>query len=109
VVVEDVLPAGFDLENPRLATSVGVLNDHFKSQATMVDARDDRLIVVGNVVHQATLGTSGAQYVFEHRYLMRAISAGTYIRPPVRAECMYDSLLQASVGTGTVVIEARAP
>jgi hypothetical protein len=106
IVMEDVLPAGFDIENPRLATSAAAHGDNFTNQSDMIDARDDRLIVVGNMVNQQE---NNGRYIFEHRYLMRAVVAGTFVRPPVRAECMYDSSLNAVEGSGSVVIKARVP
>ena len=86
LVVEDLLPAGVEIENPRLNTSAAQAaerpdKDGSVFQDARVDMRDDRLVVMGRLNRPGT-GT----YV----YTVRAITPGTFVLPPVRGECMYD-------------------
>jgi uncharacterized protein YfaS (alpha-2-macroglobulin family) len=45
-----------------------------------LDVRDDRVVVVCDVVAGKSAWT----------YLARAVTPGEYVVPPVRGECMYD-------------------
>ena len=88
IVIDDLLPAGLEIENARLETTADKrqLNTKLIQTASLfthrrLDVRDDRLIVMG------TLNGAGAgQFI----YLARAVTPGTFIIPPVRGECMYD-------------------
>ena len=102
VIVEDLLPAGFDIENPRLASSAKDQNNKAESDPVRVDVRDDRLILAGDVAQ-----AEQRHWVLTHTYLIRAVSAGTFQMPPVQAECMYDKTLRSLHGGGTVVIHER--
>jgi uncharacterized protein YfaS (alpha-2-macroglobulin family) len=88
IAIDDLLPAGLEIENPRLLTTAtaeteppkeGQSPDRF--QDSRVDMRDDRLIVIGHLTSAGT-GT----YV----YTARAVTPGKFILPPAHAECMYD-------------------
>ena len=88
VVIEDLLPTGLEIENPRLQTTArkDAMERREKSEEPpFVDereeVRDDRLVLLGRI------NAAGAgRFV----YLARAVTPGTFIVPPVRAECMYD-------------------
>ncbi len=101
-MVTDLLPAGLEVENPRLTeqrdmpwikkeTSAGTsgLNrpDHF-------DLRDDRI----NFYTTAT-GTEQTFY-----YLARAVSKGRFVRGPVSADAMYNGDYRSYNGAGVLVI-----
>jgi len=96
VVINDLLPAGFEIENPRLLTtprlswipSVGVDIDHH-------DIRDDRLLVFTGLSKDRPL---------EIYYSLRAISAGNFKIPPVAAECMYNPLIAGSSSSGNMTV-----
>jgi len=86
VVIEDLLPAGFEIENPRLITSVPGVDQKDEAGANAFrDARlemhDDRLVVMGDLTRPGS-GT----YI----YAARAVTPGSFVLPPVRGECMYD-------------------
>lgn len=99
VVVTDLLPAGLEVENPRLTESrdmpwmrksqSGVVDkpDHF-------DLRDDRI----NFYTTAT-GTEQTYY-----YLARAVSKGRFVRGPVSADAMYNGDYRSYNGAGTFVV-----
>lgn len=89
VAIDDLLPAGLEIENPRLRTTASddavqkpkdeqIVN---KFQDSRVDMRDDRLVVIG---HLSAAGTG--TYV----YTARAVTPGKFVLPPAHAECMYD-------------------
>jgi uncharacterized protein YfaS (alpha-2-macroglobulin family) len=94
VVIEDLLPAGLEIENARLQnTQQLVATDRPKVTqlaSKRMDVRDDRIVIVTNL--QA--GTSSISY------LARAITPGTYVVPPLRGECMYDPSINSINGGG---------
>jgi uncharacterized protein YfaS (alpha-2-macroglobulin family) len=104
VVIEDLLPAGLEIENPRLQTTAPTAAPEGSEPAAEtsmqnvhLDMRDDRLILVGQ------LPNSGRA---THTYLARAVSPGVFVVPPVRAECMYDIALSSLSGGGKLTVRA---
>lgn len=81
IVIEDLLPAGLEVENPNLDTAQSLpwLTSKFDWCARR-DIRDDRVLLFTRPVS----GTS------EFCYLARAVTPGKFTVPPVSAECMYD-------------------
>jgi len=81
LVVVDLLPAGFEVDNPRLQ-SQGRLGfdppNHINAAYT--DIRDDRIL----------LFTQDAQDDLSFSYSVRAVSPGTFQVPALLAEAMYD-------------------
>lgn len=99
VVIEDLLPAGLEIENPRLVTQAPAAelakaakrsNEPATFEPRRIDMRDDRLILMGDL-------PAGA---FTYTYAARAVAPGTFVVPPVRAECMYDIGTAAVAGGG---------
>lgn len=103
IVIEDLLPAGIEVENGRLGEARGDVSDNGKTkvqhfQLTKLDVRDDRLVVVGHLFR-----AGAATYT----YSARAITPGTFVIPPVRAEVMYDiGQNSLSGGGGKMVIKS---
>ena len=95
VVVTDLLPAGLEVENPRLT---GEPRDMpwIKNPSTPAhfDLRDDRI----NFYTTAT-GTEQTFY-----YLARAVSKGRFVVGPVSADAMYNGDYRSYNGAGTVTI-----
>ncbi len=96
VVIEDLLPAGLEIENPRLETSAketteAAKNDVPAFEVARVDMRDDRMVIVGD------LSPGVGRYV----YTCRAVTPGTFTLPPARAECMYDLGTSSIAGAGS--------
>ena len=88
VVIEDLLPAGLEIENPRLVTqspaaalakSSKRANDDQDDtfQPRRLDMRDDRLILMGDLPAGRSL---------TYTYAARAVAPGALGVPPVRAE-----------------------
>ncbi|MCP4131089.1 MAG: alpha-2-macroglobulin family protein [bacterium] len=81
LVVVDMLPAGFEIENLRLRSrgDLGYEPPHNWIGA-YEDIRDDRLI----------LFTGAIKHSISYSYTVRAVSVGTFIIPQAYAEAMYD-------------------
>lgn len=95
LVIEDLLPAGFEIENPRIKTSESldwVHKDVFK--VDHMDIRDDRLVLF------ADLNGKG-----HYRYIVRAVSKGEFVLPAVRGELMYRPSVFSVSGQGKVKVE----
>ena len=82
VVVTDIIPAGFEIENPRLNNIASTVSwakmgamDHF-------DIRDDRVLFF-----TTARNTKKGQ---DYYYLARAVSKGDFIMGPASADAMYD-------------------
>ncbi len=87
VVVVDMVPAGFEIENPRLESRAGipwVKTEDFKPD--YLDIRDDRLIFFGVFPRQRER---------KFYYALRAVTQGEFILPPIAAEAMYDATKSA--------------
>ncbi|MCG7859798.1 hypothetical protein MD537_22660, partial [Flavihumibacter sediminis] len=80
VVITDLLPAGFEIENPRIKDIPGM--DWIKDAGTptAMDIRDDRL-------HLFVDATNNRQVYY---YTVRAVSPGTFQQGPVSADAMYN-------------------
>lgn len=97
VVVTDILPAGFEIENPRLNAMPNM--DWAKDAATPdhQDFRDDR-------VNFFVTATAQPKHFY---YMVRAVSPGEFVMGPVSADAMYDGEYHSYHGAGVVVVEAK--
>ena len=94
VAVVDVLPAGFEIENPRLESRAGVPWIPKKGfQPDYMDIRDDRLIFFGKFPRQKKQ---------KFYYALRAVTRGEFALPPVAAEAMYDPTKSSVASSGTI-------
>jgi hypothetical protein len=96
VVINDLLPAGFEIENPRLKTSPRL--SWIPEQSAPIDfqdIRDDRLLAFTNLYPGQKL---------KHYYSLRAIAAGEFKVPPIASECMYNPLIGSSSSSGAITI-----
>src|SRR5207245_1633508 len=98
LVIDDLLPAGLEVENARLATTADarqldtvVAPREAPFSPARIDIRDDRVIIVGSLP-----ATRAAKFT----YLARATTPGVFTIPPVRAECMYDIGIHSLNGAG---------
>ncbi|MEK7866168.1 MAG: alpha-2-macroglobulin family protein, partial [Planctomycetota bacterium] len=76
-VVKDLLPAGFEVENPRLA-DYGVPGGSWM-MPDYAEYLDDRVSIVFEACQKRIF-----------RYAMRAVTPGTFVMAPSEASCMYD-------------------
>lgn len=99
VALVDRIPAGWEIENPRLgrseATPEWVDSDRLW-EADHLDLRDDRIEVFGQL-QQAEI----RQIV----YAVRAVTAGRFQLPTAEAEAMYDPANWARAHGGTVEVK----
>lgn len=92
VVITDLLPAGFEIENPRTKEIPGM--DWIKDglTPTALDVRDDR-------IHFFVDLTRPRQTYF---YAVRAVSPGQYKMGPVAADAMYNGEYHSYNGAGVI-------
>ena len=96
LAIVDLLPAGFEVENPRLQGREGLAWVAAKpGRVDYLDIRDDRVMLFTALA----AGESASYY-----YTLRAVSAGTFVLPPVKAEAMYDPTVTSVFGAGEVRI-----
>jgi len=128
LVLVDMLPAGFEIENPRLDATEqkdspdssaeegesdgdsgedgdgdgdgdgeGVdVSTVASSTPSYLDVRDDRLVLAFNKL-------PGGKHTF--RYLVRAVTPGSYQQPGATAECMYDAKVHANLALSHVEVK----
>ncbi|HEY6506005.1 MAG TPA: MG2 domain-containing protein [Chitinophagaceae bacterium] len=92
VVITDLLPAGFEIENPRTKEIPGM--DWIKDAAspTTLDVRDDR-------IHFFVDAYNNKQTYY---YAVRAVSPGQYKMGPVSADAMYNGEYHSYNGAGVI-------
>ncbi|TFG85993.1 MAG: hypothetical protein E4H18_04795, partial [Hyphomicrobiales bacterium] len=101
VALTDFVPAGFEIDNPRLASSgdTGTLS-WIENAATPVhtEFRDDRFTAAFD-------RNSGDPSVFTVAYVVRAVSPGEYVLPQANVEDMYRPDRYGRTGTGNVKVQ----
>ncbi len=92
IVITDMLPAGFEIENPRTKDIPGM--DWIKSEnsPTALDVRDDRINFFVDLHSMRQV----------YYYAVRAVSPGVYHMGPVSADAMYNGEYHSYNGAGTV-------
>ncbi len=95
VAIEDLLPAGLEIENPNLDTTQALPWLTEKSQwCVRRDIRDDRILLFTNSFSQ----------VSTFYYLARAVTPGKYLVPPISAECMYEPEVRSVTSQSEMII-----
>lgn len=97
IALVDRLPAGFEIENPRLGRSTRPdwIKDEDLWAVDFMNMRDDHLEAFG------TLAASDTKKIV---YSVRVVTSGKFTIPPIDAEAMYDSTLWARDKGGTAVV-----
>jgi uncharacterized repeat protein (TIGR01451 family) len=98
VVITDMLPAGFEIENPRLKEVPGMDWIKNESTPTAADYRDDRVNLFTNMYY------GGVQHYY---YAVRAVSPGTYVMGPVMADAMYAGEYHSYNGGGVIRVTQK--
>jgi uncharacterized protein YfaS (alpha-2-macroglobulin family) len=95
IVLTDLLPAGFEIENPRTKDIPGM--DWIKNAAepTAMDVRDDRINLFVDLYSQRQV----------YYYAVRAVSPGIFHMGPVSADAMYNGDIHSYNGAGTIVVK----
>lgn len=95
IVITDLLPAGFEIENPRTKEIPGMEWIKDASSPTEIDVRDDRINLFVNM--------TGNRQVYY--YAARAVTPGNYKLGPVAAEAMYNGEYHSYNGAGMVRVK----
>jgi len=102
IMVSDYLPAGFEIDNPRLVSSgdTGTL-DWIENgeEPENAEFRDDRFAA-------AVDRASDSEAVFTVAYVVRAVTPGKYVLPQAYVEDMYNSSRYGRTSTGFVEVRS---
>jgi uncharacterized protein YfaS (alpha-2-macroglobulin family) len=105
VVVSDLLPAGLEIENPRLSglDAAAFVGSSMSIHPNHLEVRDDRLIAVFDRIaaHVPPKGKLGQVFY----YTVNAITPGTFEQPASTIECMYDPRAHGATAPGALTIE----
>ncbi len=97
VVITDKLPAGLEIENPRLSKNRSLSWIEDQDYPDHMDIRDDR-------INYFTSATGDAKTFY---YMARAVTQGTFQMGPVSAQAMYDESAYSNYGAGSIRILGR--
>jgi uncharacterized protein YfaS (alpha-2-macroglobulin family) len=113
VVITDLMPAGFEVENPRLGNSREF--DWIKDANYPIhdDYREDRVNIFTKIdnTYMRYWDEKDRKYKWGYKskrnyyYVMRAVTQGEFLLGGVSAECMYDSEYRSFNGEDRVEIE----
>ncbi len=92
VAITDLLPAGLEIENPRIGAVRDLTWAKDAAEPDYMDLRDDRI----NLFTTATTAPKSFYYV------ARAVSKGTFRLGPVSADAMYNAEYHSYSGAGVV-------
>ncbi|MES2649206.1 MAG: MG2 domain-containing protein [Bacteroidota bacterium] len=94
IVATDIIPAGFEIENPRIKDLPGMEWIKDAATPTAYDIRDDRIHFFTDLASQPKV----------FYYTVRAVSPGTYKMGPVSADAMYNGEYHSYWGGGVVSV-----
>lgn len=97
VVVTDMLPAGFEIENPRISSFPEMTWASNAATPDYQDIRDDR-------INLFTTATGRGQTFY---YVVRAVSKGTFRLGPVSADAMYNGEYHSQNGVGEITVAGK--
>ena len=98
VAITDILPACFEIENPRTDEIPGTEWIKDQSRADYTDIRDDRINLFDDIY---TYNSKPRNYY----YVVRAVSKGTYRMGPASADAMYNGEYHSYSGGGTITVK----
>ncbi|MCU7548373.1 MG2 domain-containing protein [Chitinophagaceae bacterium LB-8] len=97
IVITDLLPAGFEIENPRTKELPGMDWIKNASEPLALDVRDDR-------IHFFVDARSPKQTYY---YAVRAVSLGQFKQGPVSADAMYNGEIHSYHGAQSITVVKR--
>ena len=102
IIVADMLPAGFEIDNPGLVNSANLSNFPWLAQteAAHLEFRNDRFVA-------AMDSGEGAEQEFTLAYVVRAVTPGVYAHPAANVEDMYRPQYSARTATGMMEVKAE--
>ncbi len=96
VVISDLIPAGFEIENPRYSVLAGAnWNVANPMKVQYLDVRDDRIILFTNVL---------AGSITEYSYLLRVVNKGKFGLAPISGESMYNGAYRSVNGANVIYV-----
>ena len=100
ILVQDLLPAGFEIDNPSLVDSAQLTNFEWigQVQAAHTEFRNDRFVAAFD-------RGEGDNREFSLAYVVRAVTPGTYDHPAASVEDMYRPQLSARTATGRMQVQ----
>jgi uncharacterized protein YfaS (alpha-2-macroglobulin family) len=102
LLLVDHLPAGFEIDNPRLVAGGETGNLKWIGQTTETmhsEFRDDRFVAAFN-------RADSDRGIITVAYIVRAVSPGKYVLPQAYVEDMYNPSRYGRSGTGTVEVRS---
>lgn len=101
VLITDLLPAGFEIDNPGLVNSASLSNFDWvgEVEAAHTEFRSDRFVAAFD-------RTSGDNGEITLAYVVRAVTPGTYDHPAASVEDMYRPQFSARTATGRMEVVA---
>lgn len=103
IVVTDLLPAGFQIDNPNLVDSAQLTNFDWIGEVTAAhtEFRNDRFVAAFN-------RSADDNREINIAYVVRAVTPGTYDHPAAVVEDMYRPQLSARTATGKMEVTAAS-
>ena len=95
VAITDLLPAGLEIENPRIGAVREITWAKNAATPDYLDVRDDRL----------SLFTTATGKPKSFYYLARAVSKGTFKLGPISADAMYNGEYHSYNGAGVMRVK----
>jgi len=105
IVVSDLLPAGFEVENPRLNAG-GEAGSNFPHKAvtpSFLEIRDERVVLAFNSLDACE--KDEAEKTHHYYYVVNSVTPGQFQYPPIQAECMYDATVRANSAGSEITIK----
>lgn len=104
IIVTDLLPAGLEIDNPKLVESANLGGFDWLGETTPahVEFRNDRFVA-------AFRASTGNQDRFTTAYVVRAVVPGVYTHPAARVEDMYRPQFAAQTATRWMEVKAARP
>jgi alpha-2-macroglobulin len=96
LILDDPLPAGFEIANPSLLKSADIAQ---VPGLDLLDAPAHREFRTDRFVAAVERGADDAE-TFQLGYLLRAVSPGSFVQPPASVEDMYDPARRAWTDAG---------
>jgi uncharacterized protein YfaS (alpha-2-macroglobulin family) len=94
IVLTDILPAGFEIENPRTKEIPGMDWIKEANEPVSLDVRDDRIHFFVNAWYPKQ----------KYYYAVRAVSLGEFKQGPVSADAMYNGEIHSYHGAQTIKV-----
>jgi hypothetical protein len=101
IMVSDLLPGGFEIDNPRLVQSAQLENFDWigDTRASHTEFRSDRFLAA----YQRDIG---APRSFNLAYVVRAVTPGRYTHPAASVEDMYRPQYSARTASGFLEVKS---